>query len=94
MERRRQEPGRGAGGPPVVSANKPERAIAAERGGEACLPAEVQEVGAAAHRHMLAGVDEPASDRILKRRRPATGSPAGLENRDLSARAGERRGGS
>jgi hypothetical protein len=75
-------------------ADEPERAVAAQGVGQTRLVAEIEEVRAAAHRHVLAGIDEAAGDGILERGGAAPGAAAGLEDRDPCPGADERgRGG-
>ena len=92
MERRRQKTAGRAGGPVPAGADEEKRAVAAEPIGQTCAAAEVEEVGAAAHRHVLAGVNESSGDRILERGSPAPAPSAGLEERHPHARFDERRG--
>ena len=72
LQQRRQvqgggQPGRGSAvGTDAIGADEPERAVAAETIGQPCAAAEVEKVGATSHRHMLAGVDQPRSLRVVE----------------------------
>ena len=53
---------------------------------------EIEEVGAAPHGDMLAGIDEPATDGIIERGGAAPDPPPRLEHRHPTAPLDERRG--
>ena len=67
----------------TVVPNKIEGAVASQRAGYTSLFTKVKKVGAATHGNVLTGIDEPASERILKRRRTTADAPACLEHNHL-----------
>jgi hypothetical protein len=72
---RRREHARGrTDGPITVGTDEPERAVAAKGVREAGLPAEIEEIRAASHRDVLAGIDETTGNGILERSSPTTGA--------------------
>ena len=88
----RQQPRGRAGGAVALGTDEPQRAVAPQPVVEPGPPAEVEEVRAAAHGHVLAGVHEPAAHGILERRGAAAGAASRLEHRDGQAGLGEGRG--
>jgi hypothetical protein len=79
VERRRQKPRRRAAAAVPIGTYEPERPVAAQGIVEAGPAAEVEKVGAAAHGHVLASIDEPAAHRILIRGRAAATPPPRFE---------------
>ena len=91
---RREHARRRAGGSIPIRTDKGERAVTAEGVGQASQPAEIEKIRAAAHRHVLAGIDEAARHRILKRSGPSAGAASGLQHGHLDVGGGGERGGS
>ena len=91
MQGGRQPAGRCAGGPAAIGTDEDERAVASQSVAEARPPAEIEKVRAAAHRDMLAGIDEPAVG-VGERRGAAAAPPPGLEQHDPAAGRGGRFG--
>ena len=88
--RRKQSRGRALGAI-SVGADEPQRAVAAKGISQTGLPAEIEEVGAAAHRHVLAGIDQATRHRVLERGGSATSAAAGLQNGHADIGCRERR---
>ena len=82
MQRSRQDPRGRARCPRAVGADEPQRPVAPQRLGDPGLVAEIEEIGTAAHRHVLTGIDEPPPDGILERRGPPSAPAPRLQHRD------------
>jgi hypothetical protein len=93
VQRRREHPRGCAGRPIPVGTDEPERAVSAQGVGQTGLPAEIEEIRAASHRDVLAGIDKTTRHRILERGGSTTGTASGLEQRHPHIGGGNRRRG-
>ena len=66
VERRREARPRGACRALPCGRDEPQRPVAPQAPRKPRPTGEIEEVGAATHRHMLAGIDEPATERIIE----------------------------
>ena len=69
---------------------KMQRLFAAETIGHARAAAEIEKIRAAAHRRVLAEIDEPLVERFDERARPAAETGGLLEDFDAASRVGKR----